>query len=118
MIDLDDDCQAVAAELVNRGRDEELVIASLQSSLPVMQAVAAALTALADRRADKPRRRSRTIRAVYDDDGVAIGTEDVEPAPAAEGVEATPRIEGEPAPRPEPAPSGGFADLFGSIEGA
>jgi hypothetical protein len=51
MIDLDDDCAAAAEQVLTRAREEELVIASLQSSLPVMQAVAAALTALADRTA-------------------------------------------------------------------
>jgi len=69
-------------------------MATLRSTLAANQAAAAALTALADRRADKPRRNS-TICVVYDEDGEPIGTEDVDAAPAAEGVEATPRIEEE-----------------------
>jgi hypothetical protein len=110
MTDLD--CAAAAAELMDRAREEELVIASLQSSLPVMQAVAAALTALADRTADKPRRRSRTIRIARDDDG-AMSAEDVEPVPAADGVEEAPAAaitEKEPA-----MPAGPFSDVFGTI---
>jgi hypothetical protein len=81
MIDLADDCAAAATELINRGRDEALLIATLRQQLVVNQAIAAAIFGIREQRAGKPRR-NRTIRVVYDDDGVAIGTEDVEPAPA------------------------------------
>ena len=69
------------------------------------------LSALTGRPAGKPQRRKRTIRAIYDDDGVAIGTEDIpDEVPAGTDVVDVPPIEEEPAP-------GRFANVFGSIEG-
>jgi hypothetical protein len=106
MTDLDLDCAAAAMELLNPGRDEALAMAALRQSITVEAAV---ISALADRRADKPRR-NRTIRVVYDDDGVAIGTEDVGSAPAAESV-------GEAAPESATPAGGLFADVFGSVDG-
>ena len=77
--------------MLNRARDEELLIASIESSLKVSQAVAAALTAMADERAGEPSRKARRIRLVHDDsDGemMAMDADDVEePAPAAADVE-------------------------------
>jgi hypothetical protein len=115
--DLDDDCATVAAELVNRAREEELMAAHLRSTLPAMQAVAAALTTPADRTAGKPRRKRRTIRIARDDDGAMVA-EDIEPAPVVADVGEAPaiEIEGEQAPQPKPTP-GGFSDVFGSLEG-
>jgi hypothetical protein len=105
------DCSAAAEGIVTRTRNDELTIATLQSSLKITQAAAAAIAAMADRVAGKPSRtpRNRTIRVVYDDDGVAIGTEDVAPAPAAADV-------GEPVV-PEPAAPDGklWGNVFGSI---
>src|SRR5258706_318663 len=65
--DLDLDCSAAATDVLNRARDEELLIASLESSLKVSQAVAAALTAMADERAGEPSRKARRIRLVHED---------------------------------------------------
>jgi hypothetical protein len=65
------DCATAAAELLNRARDEEIIVAHLKATLPSMQAIAAAISNLADRGA---------------------------------GIDEEP-------------PGGGFADLFGSIEG-
>lgn len=106
--DLDLDCSAAATDVLNRARDEELLIASLESSLKVSQAVAAALTAMADERAGEPSRKARRIRLVHDDsDGEMMATDadDVEePAPAAADVE-----------QPVPAtPAGLFSDVFGN----
>src|SRR5260370_21972300 len=72
------------------------------------QAVAAALTAMADERAGEPSRKARGIRLVHDDsDGEMMATDadDVEePAPAAADVE-----------QPVPAtPAGLFSDVFGN----
>jgi len=90
--DLDLDCSAAATDVLNRARDEELLIASLESSLKVSQAVAAALTAMADERAGEPSRKARRIRLVHDDsDGemMAMDADDVEaPAPVAGGCRA------------------------------
>jgi len=106
MTDLDLDCAAAATEVLTRGQDEGLAMAALQSALAME---ACALTSLADHVAgEQPRRkprRSRTIRAVYDADGVAIGTEDVEPV-----------ADIGPTPEAAPEPSAMFADVFGSIE--
>lgn len=111
MADLDIDCAAAAAELLNRDRDEALAMAALRSQLLVNQAIAAAIFGIGEQRAGKPRR-NRSIRVVYDDDGVAIGTEDIDPppAPAAKGVV-------EAAPEPATPAGGLFADVFGSVDG-
>jgi hypothetical protein len=114
MDNLDLGREQAAEQVLNRGRDEKIAIAHLRSTLPSMQAIATAPSMMADQRAGKPRRNC-TIRVVYDDDGTAIGTEDVEPALVGTRVQEAPRIEEEPALRPEPAP-GGFADVFGSTE--
>jgi hypothetical protein len=94
MTDLD--CAAAAAELINRGRDEALAMAALRSTLAANQAVAAALTALADRTADKPRRRNRTLRLTHDSDGEPV-VEDVtdQPEPTDGNSAEAPSIEGQ-----------------------
>jgi hypothetical protein len=86
-------------QVIDRARNDALTMAAVRSALATELAVLSAL-------AGKPQRRKRGIRVIYDD-GIAIGTEDIDdaPAPAAEGVEA-------PA-----APGGAFANVFGSVEG-
>lgn len=117
MIDFDADCADAAAAVLKRGQDDELIAAHLRETLPSMQAVATAVSRVAGEQPRRKPRRSRTIRIRREDDGAMVA-EDIEPAPVVADVGEAPaiEIEGEQAPQPEPAP-GGFADIFGSLEG-
>jgi hypothetical protein len=89
MTDPDLTCERAAAQVLNRTREEHLMVAHLRATLPVMREIAAAISATDDPPASKPRRRNRTIRVAYDDEGAAIGTEDVEPTTVGANAEGT-----------------------------
>jgi hypothetical protein len=127
MIDFDADCADAAAAVLKRGQDDELIAAHLRETLPSMQAVATAVSRVAGEQPRRKPRRNRSIRLRRDDEGVLVA-EDITPAPGPSIEEASKpadadvgeapaiEIDGGQAPHPEPTP-GGFADIFGSLEG-